>query len=274
MDLAMALAARARRRPRRRQRPRRRPVRGRRPGPARLADAARRRGRRAARRTTCCARGTHGHLRHLDRLLQPARQDGRRRRPAVRRDAHRLQVDRPGRRAWRSATRRRSATASTPSTCGQGRRLRAAAALRAGRRGQGRGPHPDRPARRHRRASTACTPPTSSRCGSTDLGADRRPRWSGCAAPRRPSLGGLAVRARRRPRAGQRRPAAHRRAALPPRRRRPGDRPPERHRAEAEVLPRGRRARSTPTAGVDAARISAAGRLDALRDDIKAAAGI
>ena len=42
-------------------------------------------------------------------------QDGRRRRPAVRRDAHRLQVDRPRRRAWPSATRRRSATASTPS---------------------------------------------------------------------------------------------------------------------------------------------------------------
>ena len=36
--------------------------------------------------------------------------------PAVRRDAHRLQVDRPRRRASPSATRRRSATASTPST--------------------------------------------------------------------------------------------------------------------------------------------------------------
>ena len=50
MDLAMALADEARRRPGRRQRPRRRPVRRRRPRPARLADAARRRGRRAARR--------------------------------------------------------------------------------------------------------------------------------------------------------------------------------------------------------------------------------
>ncbi len=36
--------------------------------------------------------------------------------PAVRRDAHRLQVDRPGPRTSRSATRRRWATASTPST--------------------------------------------------------------------------------------------------------------------------------------------------------------
>ena len=35
---------------------------------------------------------------------------------AVRRDPHRLQVDQQGRRAWSSATRRRWATASTPST--------------------------------------------------------------------------------------------------------------------------------------------------------------
>ena len=32
---------------------------------------------------------------------------------------------------------------------------------------QGRGPDPARPARRPRPASTACTPPTSCRCGST-----------------------------------------------------------------------------------------------------------
>ena len=56
------------------------------------------------------------HLRVLDRLLEPARQDGGRGRPAVRRDADRLQVDQQGRRASCSATRRRSATASTPST--------------------------------------------------------------------------------------------------------------------------------------------------------------
>ena len=43
-------------------------------------------------------------------------QDGGRARAAVRRDAHRLQVDQPRRPTWPSATRRRSATASTPST--------------------------------------------------------------------------------------------------------------------------------------------------------------
>ena len=81
-------------------------------------------------------------------------------------------------------------------------------------------------------------------------------------------------RAGRRPRRGLRRPAAHRGPALPARRGRPGRGPPERHRAEAQVLPRGRRSRRPREDGVEAARISAAGRLDALRNDIKAAAGI
>ena len=45
------------------------------------------------------------------------RQLARRRRAPLRGDADRLQVDRPGRRAASSATRRRSATASTRSTC-------------------------------------------------------------------------------------------------------------------------------------------------------------
>ena len=66
------------------------------PGPARLADAARRRGRRAARPAPARA-AARGRLRDLDRLLVAARQDGGRREAAVRRDAHRLQVDRPGR---------------------------------------------------------------------------------------------------------------------------------------------------------------------------------
>ena len=101
--------------PRGRQRPGRRPLCRRRPGRARLADAARRRGRCAARPPPAHHRPP-GHLRVLDRLLEPARQDGRRRRSAVRRDAHRLQVDQQGRRAWSSATRRPWATASTPST--------------------------------------------------------------------------------------------------------------------------------------------------------------
>ncbi len=60
--------------------------------------------------------GQAGHLRVLDRVVVAARQDGGGARPAVRRDAHRLQVDQPRARASRSATRRRSATASTPST--------------------------------------------------------------------------------------------------------------------------------------------------------------
>ncbi len=164
MDLAMALADVRRRRHRGRQRPRRRPVRGRRPRPARLADAARRRGRRAARPRPARARQA-GHLRDQHRVLQPAREDGEGRRPAVRRDAHRLQVDRPGRgpgvrlRGGARLLRRPRARE------GQGRRLRAAAALRAGRGREGRGPHPGRPPRRHRRRRTACTPPTSSRSG-------------------------------------------------------------------------------------------------------------
>ena len=115
MDLAMALAETAPRRPGRRQRPGRRPVRGRRPEPARVADAARRRGRRAA-RPPPAAPGEAGHVRLLDRLVVVARQDGGRARAEVRRDAHRLQVDQPRARTWPSATRRRSATASIPST--------------------------------------------------------------------------------------------------------------------------------------------------------------
>ena len=75
MDLAMALAAAHRRRPRGRQRPGRRPVRGRRTEPARLADAARRRGRRAAGPPPAVP-GQAGHLRVLDRVVVAARQDG------------------------------------------------------------------------------------------------------------------------------------------------------------------------------------------------------
>ena len=53
------------------------------PGAARLADAARRRGGRAARRTTCSRTGQDRHLRLLDRLLDAARH-GWRRPPASR----------------------------------------------------------------------------------------------------------------------------------------------------------------------------------------------
>ena len=98
-------------------------------------------------------------------------------------------------------------------------------------------------------------------------------RWSGCAPLRPPSLGGLRGGVRRRPRRGRRRPAPDRRAALPARQRRPrvvrpsGTEPKLKCYLEV-VVP------VDPEAGVDAARISAAARLDALRDDIKAAAGI
>ena len=136
------------------------------PGPAGLADAARRRGRRAARPPPARRRQAR-HLRHVDRLLVAAGQDGRRRRPAVRRDPHRLQVDRPGRRTSPSATRRRWATASTPST---------SATRTASRRCCCSASSP--PSSRPRAArcatssttsppSTACTPPTRCRCGST-----------------------------------------------------------------------------------------------------------
>ena len=62
-------------------------------------------------------------------------------------------------------------------------------------------------------------------------------------------LGGLAVERVDDLALGQRRPAADRRAAFPPRRRRPGRRPPERDRAQAQVLPRGGRARWIPRPG-------------------------
>ena len=69
----------------------------------------------------------------------------------VRRDADRLQVDLPGRRGCGSATRRRSATASTPTACG----TRTASRRRCSspswpRDAEGRGPHAARPARRPR----------------------------------------------------------------------------------------------------------------------------
>ena len=155
---------------------------------------------------------------------------------------------------------------------GQGRRLGAAAALRARRRGQGRRPDPAGPARRHRRRAR----PARDRPA---LGAGHRPRarspprWTGSAARRRPrSAGWPSSRSTTSPRARADLPP-DRRPALPARRGRPGDRPAERHRAEAEVLPRGGRPGRDPEDGVEAARISAAGRLDALRNDIKAAAG-
>ena len=108
---------------------------------------------------------------------------------------------------------------------------------------EGRGPDAARRARRPRPRRTACTPPTSCRCGSADLVADRARRWRRCARGRPPTLGGLAVGRGGGPGRGLRRPAADRRPALPDGGGRPGRRPAERDGAEAEVLPGGGRAR-------------------------------
>ena len=132
-------------------------------------------------------RGRTGHVRQLDRVLQPARQDGRGRRAAARGDADRLQVDRP-RRGPRLRLRGGARLLLRPRAReGQGRRLRAAAGLRAGRAR----PRPTGAASptssTTSRVSTACTPPTSSRSASTTSPTSRRP-WTGCAArPRPPS---------------------------------------------------------------------------------------
>ena len=155
----------ARRRPRGRQRPRRRPLRRGGPRPARLADAPRRRGRRAARLATCSRRGKQGVYATTIVSSSLLGQDGRGGRPAVRRDAHRLQVDRPGRRPGVRLRGGARLLRRPRAREGQGRRLGAAAALRAGRR---------RPRPRAARSttcsttsppSTGCTPPTSCRSG-------------------------------------------------------------------------------------------------------------
>ena len=84
--------------------------------PRRLADADRRRDRRAARRSPAAQRRRHRPAGGDDgRLVVDARRDRRGARRALRRDADRVQVDRPRRGpAWCSATRRHWATASTP----------------------------------------------------------------------------------------------------------------------------------------------------------------
>ena len=114
LDLSLADRGAGRRRPRARQRPRRRPAGGRRPRrrrPVRLADAPGRRARRAAGRRTCWptapARPRSGRrpvLACSRRVVAAARPHGRGRRRRLRRDAHRLQVDRPRARARASGS--------------------------------------------------------------------------------------------------------------------------------------------------------------------------
>ena len=185
--------------------------------------------------------GQAGHLRLQHRLLEPAREAGGRGRPAVRRDAHRLQVDQQGRRPRlrlrggarllrRPRQRARTRTASRRCCCSASSppRPRPRAA-------------PWSTSSTTSRSPTACTPPTSSRCGSP-TSARSRPRWRGCAPLPRPSSAGCAVEAVDDLALGS--------AELPPTdglryRLADGarvDRAPERHRAEAQVLPRGRRA--------------------------------
>ena len=94
--------------------------------------------------------GKQGVYARLDRVLLAARQARRCRGSGVRRDAHRLQVDRPGAGA-RLRLRGGARLLRRPGAReGQGRRLGAADALRHRGPRQGRGPHADRPARRHR----------------------------------------------------------------------------------------------------------------------------
>ncbi len=101
--------------------------------------------------TTCCTQGKKGTYACSIVSSIPARQDGGRARPAVRRDAHRLQVDQPRARS-RVRLRGGARLLRRPRAReGQGRRLRAAAALRDRRRAEGTRPRPHRRARPHRR---------------------------------------------------------------------------------------------------------------------------
>ena len=213
--------------------------------PARLADAARRRGRRAARRTTCSGAGTQGVY---ATTIVSSSLLGRMAAAAGQPYAETLtgfkwigRVDGAGVRLRGGARLLRRPRARA----GQGRRLGAAAALRARRRGQGRGPHPRRPARRHRhRARAARHRPA--------VGAGHRPRGD------RPRHGAAARHSARRPSAGSPSSSVDDLTAgsadLPPTdglryRLADGARVivrPERHRAEDQVLPRGGRPGRAP----------------------------
>ncbi len=119
--------------------------------------------RRGLPRTVDGLRADHGLFHRLQPTAGPACR-GLRAGPC--RDAHRLQVDRPGPRSGvrvRGGDRLLRRAAARP---GQGRGHRGAAGGRTGRRTQGPGSHPDRRAGRARPRSTACTPPTSCRSGS------------------------------------------------------------------------------------------------------------
>ena len=212
------------------------------PGPARLADAARRRGRAPCSPSTCSSCGARASTpprsspprcwarwRVAEKQLYAEtltgfKWIGRVREPRLRLRGGARLLRRPGPRE------------------GQGRRLRADDGLRHRGPGEGRRPHAARPARRPRPRATGCTPPTSSRCGWT-TSPRSRPWSTGCATDPPTSLGGLAVEQVDDLSLGsERRPADHR-AAVPAGRPRPGRRTPVGDGAEDQVLPRGRRTR-------------------------------
>ena len=162
----------------------------------RLAAAARRRGRRAARPTTLAAPPAAPRAARsrrsivssplLGRIADAARR-ALRARPSPASSGSCTAPAGPS----SSATRRRSATASTREhRARQGRHLRALLVAELGRGRKAEGRTLDRPCSTTSPRRTACTPPTSSRCGSTDLAAIERRRWRGCGPRRPPTLGG------------------------------------------------------------------------------------
>ena len=251
------------------------------PGPDGLADAARRRGRRAARRRTCSRAGAGGVLPTRPTACSPTR--------SCRRGCSRRW---PGRRRRHEETltgfKWISPGAGAALRLRGGARLlrRPGAGARQGRRdsaallvaelaadAEGRGPLAARPCSTTspRAHGVHATDQLSVRVA--DLVAHRR--GHGAAARDAADLGGRGRRRPgRRPRAGRRRAAPDRRPALPPRRRLRGSScGPSRHRAQAQGLPRGGRARRRRRRGRRRAS-RAATRLAGIRADLEAATAL
>ena len=243
------------------------------PAPARLAHAARRRGRRAARRTTCSApRRARATYALLDRVVAAAA--ARSRRPTGRRtrDADRLQVDRAASTGLRVRLRGGARLLRRPRAgARQGRRLGAAAASRmaAPLKAAGRTLLDllDDIALEHGLHATDQLSVRVERPGR-----DRRTRWTRLRATPPTELGGPRRRHGRGPRRGRRRPAADRRPALPARRRRPGHRAARRAPSPSSSATSRSSSRSPGTAGSTAARVIRGRPARGPCDAIKAAA--